>query len=86
MCVNRWQFCFLLVFAMKRCPIAAKIAGSIEILPCCVLNHLVWGYERLPDLGGFVATILCVRAPCIGVGKTVKTNIVMHNASRTKCL
>ena len=24
--------------AMKRCPIAAKIAGSIGILPCCVLN------------------------------------------------
>ena len=23
---------------MKRCPIAAKIAGSIGILPCCILN------------------------------------------------
>ena len=23
---------------MKRCPIAAKIAGSIGILPCCVVN------------------------------------------------
>ena len=23
---------------MKRCPIAAKIAGSIAILPCCVLK------------------------------------------------
>ena len=25
-------------FAMKRCPIAAKIAGSIGIMPCCALN------------------------------------------------
>ena len=24
---------------MKRCPIAAKIAGSIGILPCCVLKE-----------------------------------------------
>ena len=23
---------------MKRCPIAAKIAGSIGIMPCCALN------------------------------------------------
>ena len=29
--------CFVFII-MKRCPIAAKIAGSIEILPCCVLN------------------------------------------------
>ena len=32
---------------MKRCPIAIKIAGSIGILPCCVLNELfTLGYER----------------------------------------
>ena len=30
--------CYFICFAMKRCPIAAKIAGSIGILPCCVLN------------------------------------------------
>ena len=29
---------YLFILAMKRCPIAAKIAGSIRILPCCVLN------------------------------------------------
>ena len=29
---------FFFCLAMKRCPIAAKIAGSIGILPCCVLN------------------------------------------------
>ena len=30
---------FLFIFvAMKRCSIAARIAGSIGILPCCVLN------------------------------------------------
>ena len=27
---------FYFFFAMKRCPIAAKIAGSIVILPDCV--------------------------------------------------
>ena len=26
---------------MKRCPIAAKIAGSIGILPCCALNDFL---------------------------------------------
>ena len=36
---------------MKRCPIAAKIAESIGILPCCVLNNIfTYGDERLPDL------------------------------------
>ena len=31
-------FILFYFFAMKRCPIAAKIAGSIGILPCCALN------------------------------------------------
>ena len=37
---------------VKQCPITAKIAGSIGILPCCVLNAFFFtqGYERLPDL------------------------------------
>ena len=30
----------LFLCAMKRCPIVAKIAGSIGILPCCVLNDV----------------------------------------------
>ena len=35
---------------MERCPIAAKVAGSIGILPCCVLNDFFTkGYELLPD-------------------------------------
>ena len=29
---------FIYFFATKRCPITAKIAGSIGILPRCVLN------------------------------------------------
>ena len=33
-----YLFIYLFIFAMKRCPIEAKIAGSIGILPCCVLN------------------------------------------------
>ena len=44
---------FFFFFAMKRCPIAAKIAGSIGILPCCVLNDFfTQGHERLADLWG----------------------------------
>ena len=46
---------FLLLFlgAMKRCPIAAKIAGLIGNLPRCVLNDFfTQGYERLPNLYG----------------------------------
>ena len=31
-------FSFPFFFAVKRCPIAAKIVGSLAILPCCVLN------------------------------------------------
>ena len=32
---------FFVFFAMKQCPIAAKIAGSIGILPCCVLIDFI---------------------------------------------
>ena len=40
-----------LFFAMKRYPIAAKIAVSIGILPRCVLNDFfTHEYERFPDL------------------------------------
>ena len=48
-----------LVFAMKRCPITAKIAG---LLPYCVLNDFfTYGCEHLPNLCGLsIATILCV--------------------------
>ena len=37
---------------MKRCQIAAKIAGSIVFLPRCVLNDFftsALGYECLPE-------------------------------------
>ena len=34
----RAAFLVFFFFAMKRCPIAGKIAGSIRILPCCVLT------------------------------------------------
>ena len=40
---RRFKFCY-------ECPITAKIAGSIGILPCCALNNFFTeGYERLPD-------------------------------------
>ena len=46
---------------MKQCPIAAKIAGSIGILPRCDLNDLfTQGYERLPFVRPLLATILCI--------------------------
>ena len=32
-------FSFFFYFTLKRCPVAAKIAGSIGILPCCALNE-----------------------------------------------
>ena len=32
-------FLIFFFFAMKRCPVTAKIAGSIRILLCCVLNN-----------------------------------------------
>ena len=47
-------------FAMKQCPIAAKITGSIGILPCCALNdfHIrVWTFTRF--VRPLLATILC---------------------------
>ena len=34
-------FSFLFWGAMKQCPIAAKIAVSIGILPSCVLNDIL---------------------------------------------
>ena len=46
-------FLFIFVsFSMKRCSITAKIAGSIGMLSCCVLNDLFHTgvYERLPEL------------------------------------
>ena len=47
---------------MKQCPIAAQIAGSIRILPCCVLNEFahigVWAFDQY--VRPFLATILCV--------------------------
>ena len=33
-------FLIFFFFAVKRCPIAARIAGSIGILPCCAFNDL----------------------------------------------
>ena len=41
---------------MKRCPIAAKIAGSIGILPCCVLNEF-FTYRFVRPL---LPAILCI--------------------------
>ena len=41
------------LFAIKRCPIAAKIAGSIGILPCFVLNNFFF------DMGGLYVCPIC---------------------------
>ena len=38
------------LLALKRCPIAAKIGGSIGILPRCVFHIYRGIHERLPDL------------------------------------
>ena len=38
---------------MKRCPIAAKIAGSIGILPRCALSN-VFTYDTLYNMGNLV--------------------------------
>ena len=43
---------------MKQFPIAAKIAGSIWILPCCVLNIGVGMFAQF--VRPLLATILCV--------------------------
>ena len=61
-CVGIFSFLFP---PMKRCAIVAKIAGSIGILPCCVLNDFFTYsvvYECLHDFWGLsiLATILCV--------------------------
>ena len=52
---------YLDFLAMKQCPIAAKIAGLIGILPRCVLSDFFnEGYERLPDfIRPLLATLLC---------------------------
>ena len=45
------NFLMFILFAMKRCLIAANIAGSIGVLSCCILNDFFrQGHERLPDL------------------------------------
>ena len=51
----RISICSFLGFPpMKRCPIAAKIAGLIGILPCCVSNDIfhIRGMSVCPDLWG----------------------------------
>ena len=56
----RTRFVFF-SFGIKRCPIAAKIAGLIGILPCCLkwLFHIgVWIFARF--VRPLLATILCV--------------------------
>ena len=50
------------LFAMKRCLIATKIAGSIGILLCCVLNDFfhtgAWTFARF--VRPLLAAILCI--------------------------
>ena len=53
---------YLLFVAIKCCLIAAKIAGSIGILPCCILNDFfhtgAWTFARF--VRPLLATILCI--------------------------
>ena len=51
---NFLSFCL----AMKRCPIAAKFAGSIGILPCCVFPIEMWTFSRF--VRPLLATILSI--------------------------
>ena len=59
-------FTFLFFVGMKWCPIAAKIAGSMGILPSCVLYHVInhffhigiWTFAWF--MRPLLATILCV--------------------------
>ena len=59
---QHFYFYFVLPpYFVKRCPIAAKIAGLIGILPCCDLNdfHIeVWTFSRF--VRPILATILCI--------------------------
>ena len=63
-CVGIFSFFFFLFYliffwAMKRCPIASKLAGSIGILLCCVLmtfSHM--GMNACPIVRPLLATIL----------------------------
>ena len=63
------------LFAIKRCPIAAKIAGLIEFLSYCVLNDFVLhrGMNVFPICeASLLATILCIweiLSPCIHVSR-----------------
>ena len=51
---TRRHFYFYLIFAMKRCPIAAKIAGSIGILPC-VYKKRRWPEKKARHCTAFEA-------------------------------
>ena len=72
-CVGSFYFCI----AKKRCPIAAKCAGLIGILPCCVLNDFLTFARFVRPL---LATILfiwaiwstCIMYHVISVGKKKK--------------
>ena len=66
---------FFFFFAMKQCPIAAKIAGSIGILPCCVwLFHIgVWTLARFVRLLSHhtlcMGNLVWFQYPCIHVSR-----------------
>ena len=56
---DRLYFVFIYLF-FKWCPIAATIAGSIAILPCCVVNDFFYrGVWRLPPSQNHVEADRC---------------------------
>ena len=71
-------FSLLLFPAMKRCPIAAKIAGSIGILPCCVLLFFTWVWMFARFVRPLLATILSVWEIWSGTNNHSITYHVFH--------
>ena len=73
----------LLFLAMKRCPIAAKIVGSIGILPRCVLlNDFFTTFARF--VRPFLATIICVLEIWSGSNNRVYMYHVFHLLANEK--
>ena len=85
-CALAFLVFFFLFFAMKRCPIAAKIAGLIGILPCCVLNDSItlgiWTFARF--VRPLLATILCVWKIWSGSNNRAQTCITYFTGWQNK--
>ena len=76
---------YFFVFAIKRCPNAAKIAGLIGFLPRCVCNNFfTQGYECLPNLCGLSKPLYFVYGKLGLVLITVYTYISLVSKKKKK--